>query len=217
VRIALCDEAIRLARLLLTLFPGNSEVMGLNALLLLQHSRTPARVDANNAIVLLEDQDRSLWNRDMINEALALMDKALRHRMLGPYQMQAALAAVHARAAQAADTDWGEIDRLYAILETHQPSPVITLNRAVAIAKLRGPAAALEMIEPLAERLENYFHFFGAKGAWLSQLGRIDEARAAFDRAIALANTAGEAAHIRMHLDKLQSSGGHSGGVKHTA
>lgn len=205
IRVPLCEEAIRLARLLLRLFPGNSEVMGLNALLLLQHARAPARVDADNNIVLLEDQDRSRWNRDLINEGLALMDKALRHRLPGPYQMQAALASVHARAARAEDTDWSEIDRLYAILEQHQPSPVITLNRAVAVAKLKGPAAALEMIEPLAERLNGYFHFFGAKGAWLSQLGRVEEARAAFNRAIALAHTAGEAAHIRMHLDKLLS------------
>lgn len=217
VRVPLCDEAIRLARLLLHLFPANSEVMGLNALLLLQHSRTPARVDADNALVLLEDQDRSLWNRDMINEGLALMDKALRHRMLGPYQMQAALAAVHARAARAEDTNWAEINRLYALLEAHQPSPVVTLNRAVAVAKLQGPAAALEMIEPLAERLSGYFHFFGVKGAWLSQLGRVEEARAAFDRAIALANTAGEAAHIRMHLDKLLSRDVQSDSVKHSA
>ena len=215
IRAPLCEEAIRLARLLLRLFPGNSEVMGLTALLLLQHARAPARLDTDNAIVLMEDQDRSRWNRDMINEGLALMDKALRHRMLGPYQMQAALAAVHARAARAEDTDWSEIDRLYALLETQQPSPVVTLNRAVAVAKLRGPEAALAMIEPLAERLSGYFHFFGVKGAWLSQLGRIDEARAAFDRAIALANTAAEAAHIRMHLDKLQHQSPAPNGVKH--
>jgi RNA polymerase sigma-70 factor (ECF subfamily) len=209
IRAPLCEEAIRLARLLLRLFPSNSEVMGLTALLLLQHARAPARIDANNAIVLLEDQDRSLWNRDLINEGLALMDKALRHRLLGPYQIQAALAAVHARAVRAADTDWSEIDRLYALLETQQPSPIITLNRAVAIAKLHGPQAALAMIEPLADRLSSYFHFFGVKGAWLSQLGRIDEARAAFDRAIALANTAAEAAHIRTHLDRLQQPTDH--------
>jgi RNA polymerase sigma-70 factor (ECF subfamily) len=203
VRVPLCEEAIRLARLLLSLFPGNAEVMGLTALLLLQHARSPARLDADNAIILLEDQDRSRWNRGMIAEGLALMDKALRHRDVGPYQMQAALASVHARAARAEDTDWAEIDRLYAILEALQPSPVVTLNRAVAVAKLKGPAAALEMIEPLADKLHGYFHFFGVKGAWLAQLGRFEEARAAFDRAIALANTAAEASHIRMHLDRL--------------
>jgi len=203
VRVPLCEEAIRLARLLLSLFPGNPEIMGLTALLLLQHARTPARLDADNAIVLLEDQDRSRWNRGLIAEGLALMDKAIRHRDIGPYQMQAALASVHARAARAEDTDWAEIDRLYAILEALQPSPVVTLNRAVAVAKLKGPEAALAMIEPLADKLHGYFHFFGVKGAWLAQLGRLEEARHAFDRAIALANTAAEASHIRMHLDRL--------------
>ncbi len=203
VRVSLCEEAIRLVRLLLRLFQGESEIMGLTALLLLQHARAPARLDADNRIVLLEDQDRRLWNREMIAEALALVDKALRHRRPGPYQMQAAIAAVHAHAARPEDTDWAEIDQLYALLETLQPSPVVTLNRSVAVAKLRGPTAALAMIEPLAERLDGYFHFFGVKGALLMQLGRVDEARVAFDRAIALANTVAEAAHIRLHLDRL--------------
>ncbi len=203
VRVPLCEEAIRLARLLLRLFPGETEILGLMALLLLQHARAPARLNAESAIVLLEDQDRSLWSREMIGEGLALVEKALRHRRPGPYQVQAAIAAVHAQAPRPEDTDWEEIDRLYEILETLQPSPVITLNRAVAVAKLRGPAAALAMIEPLAPKLGGYFYFFGLKGALLTQLGRIDEARTAFDRAIALANTAAEAAHIRLHLDRL--------------
>ena len=203
VRAPLCEEAIRLARLLLRLFPGEPEIMGLNALLLIQHARTPARLDAEGAIVLLEDQDRGRWNRAMIAEGLALIDKALRHRRPGPYQVQAAIAAVHAHAARAEDTDWAEIDQLYATLERLQPSPVVTLNRAVAASKVRGPAAALAMIEPLAAPLAGYFHFFGVQGALLMQLGRGDEARVAFDRAIALANTTAEAAHIRSHLDRL--------------
>ena len=157
----------------------------------------------DGAIVLLDDQDRSLWNRDLIAQALGLIDKAMRHNRPGPYQVQAAIAALHARAARPQDTDWAQIDQLYAALERMQPSPVITLNRAVAVAKVRGPAAALEMIEPLAPRLSGYFHFFGVKGALMMQLGRAEEARLAFDRAIALANTAAEAAHIRMHLDRL--------------
>ena len=139
----------------------------------------------------------------MIAEGLVLVEKALRHRRPGAYQAQAAIAAVHARAARAEDTDWAEIDRLYAVLERVQPSPVVTLNRAVAVAKVQGPEAALAMIDPLAERLSGYFHFFGLKGALLKELGRSEEARVAFDRAIALANTAAEAAHIRMHLDRL--------------
>ena len=203
MRVGLCEEAIRLARLLLRLFPSEPEVMGLMALLLLQHARAKARLDRDNEIVLLEDQDRKLWNRQMIDEALVLVEKALRHRRPGPYQVQAAIAAIHARSPSAAETDWQEIDTLYGVLEQLQPSPVVTLNRAVAVSKLRGPAAALEMIEPLGEKLQGYFHFFGAKGAWLHELGRTDEARVAFDKAIALAHTPAQAAHIRQHLDRL--------------
>jgi len=203
MRLPLADEAIRLARLLLRLFPAEPEIMGLTALLLLQHARTPARFDVDGAVVLLEDQDRTAWNQAMITEGLALIDKAMRHRRRGPYQVQAAIAALHARAATPQDTDWRQIDLLYAALEELSPSPVVTLNRAVAVAKLRGPQAALEMIEPLAKPLAGYFHFFGLKGGLLKQLGRNEEARVAFDRAIALANTAAEAAHIRQHLDRL--------------
>jgi RNA polymerase sigma-70 factor, ECF subfamily len=207
IRVPLCEEAIRLARLLLRLFPAEPEIMGLAALLLLQHARAAARLDDEGNIVLLEDQDRRLWDRAMIAEGLVLVEKALRHRRPGGYQAQAAIAAVHAGAARAEDTDWAEIDRLYGVLEKVQPSPVVTLNRAVAVAKVRGPEAALAMIEPLAERLSGYFHFFGVKGALLQELGRTQEARVAFDRAIALANTAAEAAHIRMHLDRLAAAG----------
>jgi RNA polymerase sigma-70 factor (ECF subfamily) len=202
-RTDLCGEAIRLGRLLLRLFPGEPEVMGLTSLMLLQHARAASRFDAAGEIVLLEAQDRSLWDGTLIAEGLALIDKAIRHRQSGPYQIQAAIAATHARAAQAADTDWAQIEALYAALERLQPSPVITLNRAVAVGKLRGPDAALALIEPLADRLSGYFYFFGAKGAFLLQLGRMVEAREAFDKAIALANTPAEAAHIRRHLDRL--------------
>lgn len=202
-RAPLCDEAIRLARLLLRLFQTEPEIMGLTALMLLQHARAPARFDADGEIVLLEDQDRSLWSRKMIDEGLALVDKALRHRKPGPYQVQAAIAALHTRAARAEDTDWEEIELLYGILERMQPSPVVTLNRAVAVAKVRGPEAALAVIEPLEDRLSGYFHFFGLKGGLLMQLDRSEEARTAFDQAIALANTTAEAAHIRQHIDRL--------------
>jgi RNA polymerase sigma-70 factor (ECF subfamily) len=205
IRKPLCEEAIRLARLLLRLFQSEPEIMGLTALLLLQHARAAARFDAEGAVILLDDQDRSLWNQKMIAEGLALIDKAIRHGRPGPYQMQAAIAALHARAARPQDTDWAQIDLLYAALEHMQPSPVITLNRAVAVSKLRGAEAALAMIEPLEDRLSGYFHFFGVKGGLLMQLGRARQARVAFDRAIALANTAAEAAHIRMHLDRLMT------------
>ena len=141
----------------------------------------------------------------MIAEGLALIDKAMRHRRPGPYQIQAAIAALHARAKRPEDTDWKQIDLLYQGLEAIQPSPVVTLNRAVAVSKSRGPQAALDLIEPLAPKLSGYFHFFGVRGGLLMQLDRHAEARAAFDRAISLANTAAEAAHIRMHLDRLSA------------
>ena len=201
----LAEEALWLTRLLLRLFPAEPEIMGLMALMLLQQSRAKARFDADGNVVLLEDQDRSLWSQPRITEGLALIDKAMRHRRPGPYQVQAAIAALHARAARAEDTDWAQIDLLYANLERLQPSPVVTLNRAVAVSKVKGPAAALEMIEPLAGRLDGYFYFHGVKGALLEKLERAEEARAAFGRAIALANTPAEAAHIRQHLDRLSS------------
>ena len=202
-RSALCDEAIRLARLLLRLFPAEPEIMGLLALMLLQHARAPARFDAEGAAVLLEAQDRTLWKPKLIAEGLALMDKAVRHRRAGPYQLQAAVAALHARAVRPEDTDWAEIALLYAGLERLQPSPVVTLNRAVAVSKADGPEAALALVEPLAGRLDAYFYFHGARGAFLLQLDRRAEAREAFGRAIALANTAAEAGHIRAQLDRL--------------
>jgi RNA polymerase sigma-70 factor, ECF subfamily len=202
-RAPLCDEAIRLARLLLRLFQTEPEIMGLTALMLIQHSRAAARFDAEGEIILLEDQDRKLWDEKLIAEGLALIDKAMRRRQPGPYQIQAAIAALHARARRFEDTDWAQIDALYAALERQQPSPVVSLNRAVATGKVHGPAAALAMIEPLESRLSSYFHFFGAKGAFLLQLNRKDEARVAFNQAIALANNAGEAASIRHHLDRL--------------
>src|ERR1700753_1625950 len=202
-RAPLCEEAIRLARLLLRLFQGEPEIMGLTALLLLQHARAAARFDAAGMLVLLDDQDRGLWNQAMIAEGLALIDKAMRHRRSGPYQIQGAIAALHCRAAAPDDTDWTQIDLLYGAPRLMQPSQVVTWNRAVAVSKVRGAEAALAMIAPLAERLSSYFHFFGVQGAFLMQLGRKHEARIALDRAIALANTSAEAAHIRMHIDRL--------------
>lgn len=204
-RAALCEEAIRLCRLLLRLFPTEPEIMGLAALVLLQHARAAARFDANGAVVLLENQDRALWDRRMISEGLALVDKALRNRRPGPYQAQAAIAALHARAPTFAETDWAQIELLYGALERMQPSAVVTLNRAVAVSKSRGAAVALAMIEPLAPKLGGYFYFHGARGAFLKELGRAEEARVAFDRAIALANTPAEAVHIRAQIESLST------------
>jgi RNA polymerase sigma-70 factor (ECF subfamily) len=203
VRAPLCEEAIRLARLLMSLSEEDPEIMGLTALLLLQHARTPARLDSDGAIILLERQDRNLWNRVTIREGIALVEHALLKKRPGPYQVQAAIAAVHAQALRAEDTDWEEIDQLYASLEALQPSPVVTLNRAVAVSKVRGPRAALEMIEPLSDRLGGYFYYFGLRGALLMQLGRHAEARSVFCRALELAHTPAEAAHIRLQMNDL--------------
>lgn len=204
VRASLCTEAMRLTRLLLRLFPAEPEIMGLLALMLFQHARTPARLDSEGQIILLEDQDRGLWDRSLINEGLVLIDKAIRHARPGGYQVQAALAAAHARAAKAEDTNWNEIDRLYGLLEHIQPSPVVTLNRSVAASKVHGPQAALDMLEPLEKSLGGYFYFHGVKGAYLLQLGRTEDARTSFNRAVTLANAPAEAAHIRQHIDRLQ-------------
>ena len=201
---ALCDEAIRLGRLLLRIFPSEPEVMGLLALMLLQHARRGARYDERGEVVLLEDQDRSLWDRRQIEEGLAVLDKAIRHRQPGPYQVQAAIAALHARAASAKDTNWAEIDLLYQVLERLSPSPVVTLNRAVAVSKAKGADEGLLLLEPLGEALDGYFYFHGVRGALLAQAGETRAARDAFGRAIALANSPAEAAHIRQELDRLQ-------------
>jgi RNA polymerase sigma-70 factor (ECF subfamily) len=205
-RLALCEEALRLSRLLLRLFPSEPGLMGLLALMLLTHARAPARLDAEGCIVLLDQQDRGLWDRECIAEGLALIDKAMRHRAPEPYQVQAAIAALHARAVRAEDTDWAQIDLLYGALERLSPSPVVTLNRAVARSKVAGPAAALALIAPLEPKLGGYFYYFGVTGALLKDLGRHAEAREAFLRAIALAHTPAEAAHIREQLDSLTSA-----------
>ena len=207
-RAALSAEAIRLARLLLRLFPAEPEIMGLTALMLLQHARAAARFDGDGAVVLLEHQDRALWDQRLISEGLALVDKALRHGRPGAYQAQAAIAAMHARVASYAETDWVAIAELYGTLERMQPSPVITLNRAVAVSKAQGPEVALALIDPLSDKLSSYFYYHGARGAFLKQLGRYEDARTAFGQAIALANTAAEAAYIRAEIDSLQSPAG---------
>ena len=205
-RKTLADEAVRLGRLLLSLFPTDPEVFGLLALMLLQQSRAPARFDANGDIVLLDDQDRSRWDRAQIDEGRLLLERAAIYQTPGPYQLQAAIAALHASAARPEDTSWKQIDLLYQVLETLQPSPVVTLNRAVAVWKLRGPEAALELVDPLKNELDGYFYFHGLRGALLKDLNRLDEAKRALNGAIALANSHAEANLIRRELDRLTSA-----------
>jgi RNA polymerase sigma-70 factor (ECF subfamily) len=204
-RAPLADEAIRLGRLLLSLFPTDPETFGLLALMLFQQSRAPARFDTNGEIVLLEAQDRSRWDRRLIDEARLLLERAANYRNPGPYQLQAAIAALHARAVRFDDTPWKEINSVYRVLETLQPSPVVTLNRAVAVWKLQGPGPALELIEPLKGALDSYFYWHGLRGTLLKVLGRSAEARESLTRAIALANSMAEAQLIRRELDSLES------------
>lgn len=206
VRGSLAEEAIRLGRLLLHLFPSDPELLGLLALMLLQHARAAARFDGNGQLVLLDEQDRGRWNRALIEEGRVLLEKASRHQQPGPYQIQAAIAALHTRAARPEDTAWEEIELLYRALEALSPSPVVTLNRAVAVSKLEGPAAALQMIEPLAMQLSGYFYFHGLRGALLKELNRPEAAREALSRAITLANSVAEANHIRREIDRLAAT-----------
>jgi RNA polymerase sigma-70 factor (ECF subfamily) len=198
----LCDEAVRLARVLAGLMPDEPEVRGLLALLLLQDSRRAARVDAAGDVVRLADQDRSAWDGAAIAEGTALLDDAFRHRRPGPYQVQAAIAACHATAATAADTDWPQIAGLYAELARLAPSPVVELNRAVAVAKADGPAAGLALADALAAdgRLAGYYLLPATRADLLRQLGRDDEARAAYEAALALAPTDAERRYLERQL-----------------
>jgi RNA polymerase sigma factor (sigma-70 family) len=190
MRPALCDEALRLGRMLATLVPADSEVHGLVALMELQASRTHARVDAAGVPVLLADQDRARWDRLLIRRGLAALSRAqaLAADGLGPYALQAAIAACHARAPSAEDTEWPRIVALYDALLQRVPSPVVALNRAVAVAMADGPAAALPLVDALAAEpaLAQYHLVFAVRGDLLQRLGLADAARAAFTQAAGL-------------------------------
>lgn len=203
IRSELCEEAIRLARLILDLFPAQPEVMGLLALCLLQHSRQAARMNVDGELVPLAEQDRSLWDRDAIAEGRVLVEKALMRGRPGVYQIQAAIAATHCSAADDAATNWAEIAALYGALEALQPSPIVTLNRAVAVAKTEGEAAALELIEPLAADLDNYLYFHSTRASMLAATSRTGEARLAYRKALELGPTVAERAHIEGKLGRL--------------
>lgn len=183
----LSGEAIRIARLLVELLP-EPEAMGLLALMLLHESRRDARVTAGGDLVLLEDQDRRQWNRALIEEGIALTERALATRRVGPYTLQAAISAVHAEAASAAATDWAQITGIYDLLLRIEPSPVIELNRAVAVAMHQGPAAGLALVDALLARgeLHDYRLAHAARADFCRRLGRDDEARTAYERALAL-------------------------------
>ena len=190
VRSDLCAEAIRLARLLADLMPDEPEVIGLLALLLLTESRRAARTAADGSLVLLADQDRSLWDRALIAEGQALVRACLRRNQPGPYQLQAAINAVHSDAATAAETDWGQIVQLYDHLLAISPTPVVALNRAVAVAEVDGAGPALSAVDQLD--LPGYHLFHATRADLLRRLGRDREAAAAYDEALALVTNAAE-------------------------
>ena len=193
MRPALCEEALRLGRVLVGLLPGESEALGLLALMELQASRAKARVAADGSPVLLLEQDRARWDRLQIQRGLQALNRAQQlGGARGPYALQAAIAACHARATRADDTDWARIAALYAVLAQVQPSPVVELNRAVAIGKAQGPVFALPLVDALcdAAQLRDYGLLYAVRGDLLEQLARRDEARDAFERAAALAANA---------------------------
>jgi RNA polymerase sigma-70 factor (ECF subfamily) len=203
-RVDLSGEAIRLGRLLVALLP-EPEAIGLLALMLLQESRRAARTSPTGALVLLNEQDRLLWNRDQITEGSALVEQALAGRRAGPYALQAALAAVHANAPSTEATDWDEIVGLYDVLLRVEPSPVVELNRAVAVAMRDGPEAGLAVIDAILDRgdLDDYHLAHAARADLCRRLGRISQARASYERAIALARQAPERQFLERRLAEL--------------
>jgi RNA polymerase sigma-70 factor (ECF subfamily) len=206
LRVDLCEEAIRLARLLVELMPGEPEALGLLALMLLHHSRRAARVGTAGELILLEEQDRARWDHAMIDEGLALVDEALGRGRAGPYQVQAAIGALHARAPRPEDTDWAEIAGLYRVLDQMAPTPVVALNRAVAVAMADGPERGLPLVEKLGAELDGYHLFHAARADLLRRLGRQSDAAEAYRRALALATNPTEGAYLERRLKQLGGS-----------
>ena len=205
IRRELCAEAIRLGRVLVELMPDEPEVWGLLALMLLHDSRRDARVGADGALIVLEDQDRSLWHRSQIDEGAAMVDRALRMRRPGPYQIQAAIAALHAQAPLAGQTDWAQIAALYGELVRLDPSPIVELNRGVAIGMARTPADGLAIIDAVAEQggLASYHLLHAARADLLRRDGRRREAAGAYHAAIALSSNAVERAYLKRRLAEV--------------
>ncbi|MGC5167938.1 RNA polymerase sigma factor [Luteimicrobium sp. DT211] len=207
VDVSLADEAIRLARELHRLLPGDGEVAGLLALMLLTHARRAARTTADGSLVPLADQDRRLWDRPLIAEGTALVEAALPVGPVGPYQLQAAVAAVHDEAATAGDTDWVQIDVLYGMLDQVAPSPVVTMNHAVAVAEVAGPRAGLEMVEPLrADRaLRRHHRLHAVRAHLLERLGETEEARAEYEVAAELTTSVVEQRYLNGRATALRT------------
>jgi RNA polymerase sigma-70 factor (ECF subfamily) len=203
LRVDLCEEAIRLSRVVVELMPNEPEPVGLLSLMLLHHSRRDARVSATGDFVLLEEQDRARWDHEMIDEGLAMLDRALAASRPGPYQVQGAIAALHARAPRPEDTDWPEIAGLYEVLVRMTPTPVVALNRAVAIAMADGPERGLLQVDALEEELDGYHLFHAARADLLRRLERRVEAAEAYRRALAIVTNATERAYLERRLADL--------------
>ncbi|HEX6353994.1 RNA polymerase sigma factor [Actinophytocola sp.] len=199
----LSTEAVRLARVLVALMPEEPEAGGLLALMLFHESRRATRVDAAGDLVTLADQDRTRWDRAMIDEAVAVLDTAFDHARPGPYQLQAAIAGCHATAVDAKSTDWQRIADLYALVARVSPSPVVELNRAVAVAEVDGPAAGLELVEALRDSLAGYHLLHATRADLLRRLNRLPEANAAYEEALALAPTEAERRFLTRRVDGL--------------
>ena len=201
----LCEEAIRLARVLTSLMPAEPEATGLLALMLLTDARRPARLDSGGDVVTLEDQDRTRWDAAEISEGVALLESALRHGRAGQYQLQAAIAACHARAAAPEDTDWAQIASLYERLLELVPSAVIELNHAVAVAMAAGPAAGLALVDALAAdgQLAGYHLLTATRADLLRRLGRLEDAAASYREALAMATTEPERRFLARRLDEV--------------
>jgi RNA polymerase sigma-70 factor (ECF subfamily) len=198
VRAELCAEAIRLGRLLVELMPDEAEAHGLLALMLLNESRRAARTDLDGELVLLADQDRSRWDASLIEEGQAIVRWTLRRNDPGPYQVQAAIAAVHSDAAMAEDTDWDQVVQLYDMLWAMSPNPVVALNRAIAVGERDGPAAALAEVDRLD--LDRYHLFHATRGVLLARLGRDADASSANRRALELTDNPAERALLEARL-----------------
>jgi len=209
IRRELCTEAIRLARVVVELLPGETEALGLLALMLLTDARRPAREGPGGELIRLEDQDRSRWDAARITEGRALVERALRMGRVGPYQLQAAIAAVHDEAPTAAGTDWAQVLGLYEVLRRVAPSPVVDLNRAVALAQVEGPETGLAAVDALGAdpAMAEYRFFHATRADFLRRLGRWGEAASAYERAMALATNGPERAFLERRIREVRARG----------
>lgn len=206
IRQELCEEAIRLGRVLVALMPGNAETLGLLALMLLHDSRRRARLDESGQLILLDEQDRARWDKMKIEEGIHVLDEALALNVPGPYQVQAAISALHAEAPTAEATDWPQIAALYRTLARMTPSLVVDVNRAVAVAMAQGPLEGLKILGALEERAEEYYPFHVARANLLQRSNQPEAAADAYARAIDLCGNPAERAHLQQRLDKLIDS-----------